>query len=278
VSPTNFAEHLEVLRKAARPATLGEVVKALRDGQALKRSFAVTFDDGYPDTRHVAQPIIECHEIPATVFVISGMLDGAFWWSELKAMIEHCQRLPEEINLQSGNRAFDWHVGADTAEQRTQLLQVLEDFFRPEASSTHGRLLEQLRTIFEKPDNDRSEVRAMTANELMDLAASNLVEVGSHTVTHTPLDQLNVDQQIQELHQSKVTLEEATGRRVRSFSFPNGAVSHATPGVARELGYEAGCCSRIAAVSPDCDPLMLPRVWPGDWDGDQFSRWLRRWL
>jgi peptidoglycan/xylan/chitin deacetylase (PgdA/CDA1 family) len=37
----------------------------------------VTFDDGYPDTRHVAQPIIECHEIPATVFVISGMLDGA---------------------------------------------------------------------------------------------------------------------------------------------------------------------------------------------------------
>jgi peptidoglycan/xylan/chitin deacetylase (PgdA/CDA1 family) len=256
VSPTNFAEHLEVLRKTARPATVVEVAKALRDGQALERSFAVTFDDGYPDTRHAAQPIIECHEIPATVFIVSGLLGRRFWWSELKVMIEHCQRLPEEINLRSGNRAFEWQVGADTAEQRTQLLQVLEDFFRPEASSTHGRLLEQLRTI----------------------AASNLVEVGSHTVTHTPLDQLNVDQQIQELHQSKVTLEEATGRRVRSFSFPNGAVSHATPGVARELGYEAGCCSRVAAVSPDCDPLMLPRVWPGDWDGDQFSRWLRRWL
>lgn len=278
VSPDHFAEHLEVLRKLTRPTTLGGVARALRDKEVDGRSFVVTFDDGYPDTRHAALPIIQRYEIPVTVFVISGLLDGSFWWLELKAMIEHCRRLPEEITLEGTDGLFQWRNGPYPGDRCARLLRKLENLFRSEAPSHHGRLLEQLRAMFGTPDCSPAAVRSMTTNELAELAASELVEIGSHTTTHTPLDRLDADHQTQELRQSKETLEAVSGRRVRAFSFPNGAVSRATPGIARQLGYEAGCCSRASFVSRNCDPMMLPRVWPGDWNGDRFSRWVRCWL
>ena len=45
----------------------------------------MTFDDGYRDNVHVAKPLLERFEIPATVFVVSAYVDSDrdFWWDEL---------------------------------------------------------------------------------------------------------------------------------------------------------------------------------------------------
>ncbi|HET9531812.1 MAG TPA: polysaccharide deacetylase family protein, partial [Blastocatellia bacterium] len=88
VTPQHFAEHMEILRRHARPISLRELTGALREGSVPRRSVVVTFDDGYLDNLKNARPLLERYDIPATFFIATGYLGGEreFWWDELERM------------------------------------------------------------------------------------------------------------------------------------------------------------------------------------------------
>jgi peptidoglycan/xylan/chitin deacetylase (PgdA/CDA1 family) len=82
VSPELFRRQLELaLEWQLVPLSLSEVIDRL-DGPIDGRYFAVTFDDGYRDVLENAVPILRELEIPATVFVSTGVVDGVarFSW------------------------------------------------------------------------------------------------------------------------------------------------------------------------------------------------------
>ncbi len=74
VTPSHFAEHLEVLRKECCPLPLQDLLQAVQQGRVPRRAVAVTLDDGYADNLHNAKPLLERYAIPATVFVATGNL------------------------------------------------------------------------------------------------------------------------------------------------------------------------------------------------------------
>ena len=59
VTPQHFAEHLEVLRKHARPMRLRRLAQAFGNVSLASRSVVVTFDDGYANNLHNARPLLE---------------------------------------------------------------------------------------------------------------------------------------------------------------------------------------------------------------------------
>jgi peptidoglycan/xylan/chitin deacetylase (PgdA/CDA1 family) len=87
VSASNFDAQLSVLSRTAAPLRLDEFESLRREGRLPARAVAVTFDDGYADNLHAAAPLLERHEIPATVFVTAGMIGSArgFPWDEADA-------------------------------------------------------------------------------------------------------------------------------------------------------------------------------------------------
>jgi peptidoglycan/xylan/chitin deacetylase (PgdA/CDA1 family) len=101
VSRQHFAEHLEILRTRYGPMRLQELTKRLQSGPLPRRKIVVTFDDGYADSLLNAKPLLERHEIPATVFVTSGNVgqEREFWWDELDRVFLHSGRLPKELRL-----------------------------------------------------------------------------------------------------------------------------------------------------------------------------------
>lgn len=76
VRPSSFREQMERIKDigvtpiplAAVPDMLGEPVQG--------RFVCVTFDDGYLDNLEEAAPVLEELEIPATIFVSTGVIDG----------------------------------------------------------------------------------------------------------------------------------------------------------------------------------------------------------
>jgi peptidoglycan/xylan/chitin deacetylase (PgdA/CDA1 family) len=86
VSPSLFDQHLAVLTQRWRPATLDSIVGGLRAGSVPDRTVALTFDDGYQDFFTAALPLLRHHGVPATVFLVSDILEsrGEVWWNELE--------------------------------------------------------------------------------------------------------------------------------------------------------------------------------------------------
>jgi peptidoglycan/xylan/chitin deacetylase (PgdA/CDA1 family) len=80
VSRNNFQEQLEVLRRLAHPVSLPMLVRGLREGNRSPRAVAITFDDGYVDVLEHARPLLEQHQVPASVFVTAGYLGSPFPW------------------------------------------------------------------------------------------------------------------------------------------------------------------------------------------------------
>ncbi len=87
-------------------------------------------------------------------------------------------------------------------------------------------------------------------------------EVGSHTHTHAHLPDLPPEKIREELSLSRRILEEATGEKIRSISYPFGRANDITISIARETGYQAGVTLGMAVASDPAaiDPLALPRI------------------
>jgi peptidoglycan/xylan/chitin deacetylase (PgdA/CDA1 family) len=94
-----------------------------------------------------------------------------------------------------------------------------------------------------------SGVRLMTADELSALPAE--IELGSHTLRHTVLDEASHEVALREMVDSKRALEELRGRPVTSFAYPECGYSPACPGAAREAGYAtAVTCGSRGSLAP----------------------------
>lgn len=73
--------------------------------------------------------------------------------------------------------------------------------------------------------------------QVKQLAASGLVEIGSHTMTHANLDKLSDEACLSELTQSKQQLEEMIGKPIHSFAYPFGIYSERDVLLTKQAGY-----------------------------------------
>jgi len=77
--PSRLAAQLRWLARRRRPVLPLAELAEHRQAHTLPPagSVVVTIDDGYTDTAAVAAPVLRQHGVPATVFVISGLVESA---------------------------------------------------------------------------------------------------------------------------------------------------------------------------------------------------------
>lgn len=94
------------------------------------------------------------------------------------------------------------------------------------------------------PELRRDLFDGMSAEQLRAVAASPLVTIGSHTVSHPFLTRLADADLARELTESKRYLEDATGRAVDLFAYPTGDYDRRTLAAVRAAGYRAAFVER----------------------------------
>jgi peptidoglycan/xylan/chitin deacetylase (PgdA/CDA1 family) len=111
----------------------------------------------------------------------------------------------------------------------------------------------------------------LTEDELRRLASSRWIEIGSHTMTHPPLDKITPAEQAHEICASRAALERLVGQPVRSLSYPHGCHTLDTVELARGAGYCLACVSFSNVVWSKSDRYRLPRVWARNKPPARFS-------
>jgi peptidoglycan/xylan/chitin deacetylase (PgdA/CDA1 family) len=110
------------------------------------------------------------------------------------------------------------------------------------------------------------------------MLADQGIEFGSHTSTHVHLVNVNVDRIPHELTESKKTIEDKIGRRVRFFSYPYGFPDHrkkftaALRAMLIEAGYDCCVTTKIGSVNVGDDRYSLRRIPANSFDDEEFFK------
>lgn len=99
----------------------------------------------------------------------------------------------------------------------------------------------------------------LTKTELRKLSDLGF-EIGSHSLTHRHLNDLDAREIRSELNDSKQELEEITGKPVDHFSCPGGRVNAVVTGIALEAGYKSMATSQLGINSARSNLFALKRV------------------
>lgn len=105
----------------------------------------------------------------------------------------------------------------------------------------------------------------LTAQQLRQLP-SDLVSIGSHSMTHARLPSLSQEVAKRELTDSRATLEQVSQRRVTLFSFPHGAFNDSLLKWCREVGYERVFSIEPIMAHPQEDIIGRVSADAGDWN------------
>jgi peptidoglycan/xylan/chitin deacetylase (PgdA/CDA1 family) len=286
VTPSHFAEHLDILRKHTHPMHLTEMVHHLKSGALPRKSVAITFDDGYADNLYNAGPLLEQQQIPATVFVSTDYLGGEFWWDELEHLLMAPPELPHSLQLTIHGEPFEWSALQsskmlnDREDQsiRRKLNELLYFHLLPLETEFRKDVLNHLKSWSGAQAQNATARRALTTAELQELAKSGLIDIGAHTKTHPVLTRLPAEQQREEIQGSKAFLEALLGKPVLGFAYPHGKFSEETQAIVEAAGYLFACSSQQELAWQIQQSYTLPRIWPKDWDGKRFDRMIRFWL
>ncbi|MBE6071477.1 MAG: polysaccharide deacetylase family protein [Clostridium butyricum] len=87
------------------------------------------------------------------------------------------------------------------------------------------------------------------------------LDIQSHTVSHPNLDKLSYADQLNEMINSKKTLEKLTGKDVYSIAYPFGDFNSDTVKAAKEAGYTLGFTTNRGLSDRDDNPLKLDRIY-----------------
>jgi peptidoglycan/xylan/chitin deacetylase (PgdA/CDA1 family) len=271
VTPDAFRAHVEVLRERLEVVPLASLLLPADHDRA-----ALTFDDGYADVAGTARPILESAGLPATVFVVADAVDGEaeLWWDRLERLV--FQALARRASLDVAVDGRRLRVDMRSAAGRERAHRALYVRLRRLPLAAIERFLDDLGG--DADPGPRDAYRIVRRAELAALAASPVVEVGAHSLTHPYLSRLPPGEQRAEIAGSRSRLEELTGAPVASFSYPHGDVDGTVARIVAEAGYVLACSSRPGRVSARGSRFLLPRQSVFDWDAATFAETLERWL
>jgi len=285
VTPENFRAHLEVLRRHCELVPLGEVPARLGAPRPARRPpVAITFDDGYVDNLRNALPVLREFAAPATVFLATHWIgqDRGFWWDRLAKAVLASPRLPAAIDVGARTSAFRWRRAPAGVPERRQRARLHRDLWRHLQALPGGEreeLLTRLEGIFCVASEADPDARPMRPDEVRELHASGLVNIGAHARTHRPLPSLDEAEQAAEICGSREDVRVLTGVVPDAFAYPHGEVAPASPRLVERAGFALACSTVEELAWPGRDPFLLPRVTAYDWDAPRFERWLRAvWL
>ena len=277
VSANHFLQQMEVLRSITCPISLIELKDAIKQKKIPKNSVVVTFDDGYSDNYSRAFPILNKLQIPATIFITSSYVGSQreYWWDELERILILPEKLPDKSPFMVGGQTLDLNFARFNKEQRIHLLRGIHGLLKSCRPGDRNSILNALLLMGGLSELGRDAYLPMTADEIVTLSRSGIIDIGAHTLTHPVLSTLNREEQQIEIVDSIRAVEKIIDKPVETFAYPFGSandIDKFSLEIVSSTGIQAAVTTTPGKVNPESSLFSLPRVAVGDWDRETFRQ------
>jgi peptidoglycan/xylan/chitin deacetylase (PgdA/CDA1 family) len=279
VSPAHFEDQLVYLKQNYKILSLDELILCLHKKKIPSKSIVITFDDGYADNLYLASPILSKHNLPATIFITSGMIESKreFWWDSLENIfLADIFANDRELQMEVAGSTYRWNI-KNTSDAETvydavhTLLKTLPRIYRDE------KILE-LYQWAGKEISQRATNATLLKAELKELAGIDFIEIGAHTINHPRLSNEDFKVQASEIANSKIQIEECIGKKVFSFSYPYGNMDDFNKNsveLVKKAGYRCGISNIQGKVDRDTNIFEIPRRLVRDWNAFELEQQLQ---
>jgi|GEM_PF-4326152 len=226
---------LKTLLTYAEPIGEEEIYNHITHRRPLtRRSFAVTFDDGYSDFYEVVWPLLRSLNIKPILFISTEAVTSRklWWWDQIAYIVKH-----------SPLRTWTWEGRKfHLPEESGKLILSLQRSYKTDVDFGNSKSMITLATqlgvtlFAEKNDSDQ----ILTWDQIRILISEG-VTVGAHSHRHDIFSKMTLEDQRQDLEQCLSILMQQLGVRPKSLAWPVGGYPHFTSGsveIAKSLGFE----------------------------------------
>jgi len=240
-----FSKIIENLCNSGSPVSLPDIVTAYIEKRPLpKRSFAITFDDGFENNYSVAAPILRKYQVPATFYITTGFIESnTMSWID---MIEYAVEIIGDIEIKLPYLAINGKY--TTVEQKKELLDRVRRLVKMDrqinpyafaADFCHSLDVEH---FYPDPFLDQK----MNWIQICELHKDPLFTIGGHSHTHRNLAYLGQTDLEQEIETSISKLQEHLECKITHYSYPEGLAYCYSDMVIDELKKHSIVCSPTA--------------------------------
>ncbi|MCG7870657.1 MAG: polysaccharide deacetylase family protein [Candidatus Thiodiazotropha lotti] len=269
VLPDTFDAQMRYIRDNFTVLSICELNEIIDSGNWRqgdgKRYCVITFDDGWNDFYENAFPILQKHDLPAALFLPTGFIDHnrKMWidlYGELLSAKLDLGLRPEFTISSNHSQILDYLVNLK-GSYRSQLENGINELKRYSGSEIDS-ILSQFGNLIEKESRSR-ESDFVNWNQVNEMKASGLVTIGSHTVNHEILTNIEDTGVVQsELLDSR---DELLDRAVMdslcmTFCYPNGNHSKDLSKLVSDSGYHLAVTTQRGWNTIDDDRAMLKRI------------------
>lgn len=263
ISPKSFEEQISFFGENFKVVSLDEAHRLIIQKDELTSNYlSITFDDGYRDNFEYGFPILQKYRVPASIFVAVAPVDRTIlFWPDVVRFV--CYNTNKTI---SSSMRFGPHgeflLNLEGEPRRIETIKRLLRFLKNFPEAHKRAALNELADYLEVDLSDMHRDMIMDWDLIRELAKSGLT-IGSHTITHPILRNLDSDALRDEIIRSKIMIEEQVGTEVRHFAYPNGTKDDLTPEIVRtvkEAGYHTGLSTIRGINYPGADPFTLCRT------------------
>ena len=209
-----FTQDLDTLLRYNTPVTPEELSLCLKDNKPFpKKSFLLSFDDGFKETHDNIVPILQKKGVPAIFFITPAFLDNKelFLRSKISLLIHELINSHQKGLL----KLYNDHLNIPQATLNETIITLKR------IKTNNSAVLDALacKTGFSFNDYLIEKKPFLTTEQVLSMHKKGFT-IGAHSINHPYYEQLTLAEQLEQTIQSGRQVQELTGDKNVYFSFP----------------------------------------------------------
>jgi peptidoglycan/xylan/chitin deacetylase (PgdA/CDA1 family) len=255
-----FKFFLNEILKYGKPLSMDEVYELiLYKKKILKKSFAITFDDGFENNISIAAPILLKKNVPFTLYITTNFID-----KNMMSWIDFIDYAVEKTKAKSINEFNTTFKLTDFSDKIFFLNTVRSIIKNDKKINPHNFAKKICNKLDVKKFPSNLEIyKKMDWNQLKKLSKNKLCTIGGHSHTHKILGYLNNKDLDYEIKKTLFLIKKNLNINAYHYSYPEGFKKSFSKNVIKSLKkFKIKCCpTAIPGINTyKSNPFLLKRI------------------